>query len=211
MIALVIGATGATGAHLVNCLIEDEYYTEIKVFVRRSVSFVSDKVQVFVVDFNNIADFSDEINGDVFFSCLGSTLKDAGSREDQWEIDFNIPYDFAKVAHVNGVRTCVLVSSFGADASSLFFYSRLKGCLEESLRELDFDNLIIFRPGILDRNKTNRVGEYIAVKMLYLLNALKMFTKYKPLPTPTLAEKLVKASKIEKKKKIFELDEINVY
>lgn len=211
MIALVIGATGATGTHLVNCLIKDDYYTEIRLFVRRSVSFASNKVKVFVVDFNAISSFSDEIEGDVFFSCLGSTLKSAGSKEDQWEIDFNIPYDFAKFAHENGVKTCVLVSSFGADATSVFFYSRLKGCLEESLGELGFDNLIIFRPGILDRKKSNRLGEKMAVKMLYLFNALKLFKKYKPLPTPTLALKLVKASKIEKLKKIIELDEIIAY
>ncbi len=212
MIALVIGATGATGKDLVQQLIKDAYFTEIRLFVRRAVPYEHPKVKIVIVDFDQLEDFSEEISGDVLFSCLGTTLKQAGSKENQWEIDFDIPYVFSKIAKRNKVPTCVLVSSYGASPDSYVFYSRMKGTLEEALEILNFNHLVIFKPGSLIREGTDRLGEKISIKLLRCLNTLGLLRKFRPLSTAVLAQKLVKASKqVQQRKEIIELDRIFTY
>jgi len=212
MIALVIGATGATGKDLVQQLINDAYFTEIRLFVRRSVVYEDPKVKVVMVDFDQLENFSDEISGDILFSCLGTTLKQAGSRENQWEIDFDIPYVFGKIAKKNKVATCVLVSSYGASPDSYVFYSRMKGTLEEALEILNFNHLIIFRPGSLIREGSDRFGEKVSIRLLNCLNAIGLFKRFRPLSTAVLAQKLVKATRqLQHKKEVVELDQIFTY
>ena len=212
MVALVIGATGATGKDLVQQLIKDAYFTEIRLFVRKAVACEHPKVKIVIVDFEQLEDFAEEISGHILFSCLGTTLKQAGSKENQWEIDFDIPYVFCKIAKRNSVDTCVLVSSYGASPDSYVFYSRMKGTLEEALEILNFNHLVIFKPGSLIREGTDRLGEKISVKLLKCLNGLGILKRFRPLSTAVLAQKLVKASKqVQHRKEIIELEHIFTY
>jgi uncharacterized protein YbjT (DUF2867 family) len=209
MKALVIGATGATGKELVDLLLESNDYETVSIFVRRSIGRSHPKLTEHVVDFSNIDSFRDSIKGDVFFSCLGTTLKDAGSKENQWKIDFDIPAEFASAAKQNNVNSLVLVSSYGASAKSNVFYSMMKGKLEDHLKELRFPQYIIFRPGPLIRANTNRFGEKILVKSLKLFNTIGLFKNIKPITTLFLAEKLVKApTAISSGITVLELDQI---
>jgi uncharacterized protein YbjT (DUF2867 family) len=197
MKALVIGATGATGKFLTEELLNDRDYTEVILFVRKPTGRHHQKLTEHVIDFSNVDFYQKEIMGDVLFSCLGTTLKAAGSKEEQWKIDF-IQAAFASIAKENGVHSFVLVSSTGADSKSGVFYSKMKGRLEEKIAELNFDQYIIFKPGPLLREGSERPGEKIMVKTLRLLNSIGLLRKYKPLPTELLAEKLAKAPKILK-------------
>lgn len=196
MKALIIGATGATGKDLVDVLIRDPEYSDVVIFVRRSTSIVHPKLKEVITDFDNLQNISEHIHGDVLFSCLGTTLRTAGSKERQLHIDLEIPLHFAEIARRNGVSKMVLLSSYGASTTSRVFYSRVKGKLEESTDNLAFDQYIIFRPGMLLRKNTDRPVERIMVKVLNLLNKLSIATKFRPLPTSILAEKLAKAPKI---------------
>jgi len=196
MKAIVIGATGSTGEFLVDQLLADAGYTNVTIFVRKPTGKQNPKLVEHVIDFSNLAAYKDLIIGDVIFSCLGTTLKAAGSKEKQWKIDFDIPAAFAELAKQNGVSSFVLLSSYGASAQSKVFYSQLKGKLEEKIAELDFEQYIIFRPGLLLRPGTDRFGEKIMVKFLNAVNAIGLFTKFKPLPTTVLAKKLVKAPQV---------------
>ncbi|WP_343585901.1 NAD(P)H-binding protein [Flavobacterium sp.] len=195
MKALVIGATGATGKELVKLLLESADYSEVSIFVRRSTGKSHSKLTEHVVDFSDINSFQELITGDVLFSCLGTTLKDAGSKEKQWKIDYDIPADFASAARKNEVQSLVLVSSYGASAKSSVFYSMMKGKLEDHLQELNFSQYIIFRPGPLIRENTDRLGEKISIKVIKFFNAIGLFKNLKPITTAFLAEKLVKAPK----------------
>lgn len=196
MIALVIGATGATGIHLVKKLLDDDTYVEVKVFVRKRFPIQHAKLKVFILDFNELKDYKKLINGDVLFSCLGTTLKIAGSKENQWEIDYDIPFNFAKLAKTNGLNTMVLLSAYGASPDSSVFYSRLKGELERDIIDLKFAKTIIFKPGSLIRENTDRLGEKLAVNFVNFLNFFGVMKKFRPLETKILAEKLAKAPKI---------------
>jgi uncharacterized protein YbjT (DUF2867 family) len=195
MKALVIGATGSTGKFLVEQLLEDQDYTSVITFVRKPSGKTHPKLTEHIVNFENIDSFKDLITGDVLFSCLGTTLKAAGSKENQWKIDFDIPALFAFTARNNDVKSVVLVSSYGALAQSNVFYSKMKGKLEDHITALNFEQYIIFRPGPLVREDSDRLGEKIAVKVIRILNAIGLFKKFKPLPTSLLAAKLVKAPK----------------
>ncbi|WP_427873426.1 NAD(P)H-binding protein [Flavobacterium sp. MMS24-S5] len=146
MKALVIGATGATGKELVNLLLESNDYSEVSIFVRRATGKSHSKLTEHVVDFSDVNSFRELITGDVLFSCIGTTLKDAGSKEKQWKIDYDIPAEFASAAKQNNVNSLVLVSSYGASAKSNVYYSMMKGKLEDYLQELHFSQYIIFRP-----------------------------------------------------------------
>jgi dTDP-4-dehydrorhamnose reductase len=196
MKALIIGATGATGKDLVNVLIRDPDYSAIVIFMRRSTGIIHPKLKEVITDFENLQDVSDHIHGDILFSCLGTTLKTAGSKEKQFHIDYEIPLQFAEIARRNGVPKMVLLSSYGASTTSKVFYSRVKGKLEQSTDNLAFDQYVIFRPGMLLRKNTDRPAERVLVKALNLLNRLSIAKKFRPLPTSILAEKMAKAPKV---------------
>jgi len=196
MKALIIGATGATGKDLVNVLLNDPDYTEVVIFVRRATGMTHPKLSEVLTDFDKLEEVSDLIKGDVLFSCLGTTLKTAGSKEKQWHIDYEIPLKFAEIARKNSVPKTVLLSAYGASTASRVFYSKMKGKLEEAISPLAFDQYIIFRPGMLLRKDTDRPGERITTVVLKVLNSVGLIRKFRPLPTAILAEKLAKAPKV---------------
>lgn len=209
MKALIIGATGATGKDLVNVLLEDNSYTGVVLFVRRTTGLVHPKLTEVLTDFDHLEKVSDQIKGDVLFSLLGTTLKAAGSKEKQWHIDYEIPLKFAGLARKNGIVKIVLLSAYGASAKSNVFYSKMKGALEEAIGALAFPGYIIFRPGLLLRSNTDRFGEKVSAGVLRFLNRLGIFRKFKPMPTTVLAEKLAKAPKIYTQGQyVVELDKI---
>lgn len=191
MIALVIGATGATGFSLVQQLLEDTRFKEVVVFVRSGISLKHEKLVAHQVDFNNYETWAALVQGDVAFSCLGTTLKQAGSKDNQWKVDYDYQYNFAQVASENKVPTFVLVSAQGADPKSSMFYSRMKGELEVALSKLTFDNLVLLRPGLLQRPNSDRFGERMVEGVLCFFNNLGMFKSYKPLPVSKLAATMI--------------------
>jgi len=212
MKALLIGATGSTGKFLLNELIQDDDYTSVSVFVRRPTGKSHPKLTEHVIDFSHLEQYKELITGDVLFSCLGTTLKAAGSQENQWKIDFEIPAVFASIARQNRVNSMVLLSSADASPNSRIFYSRMKGELETAITELDFGQYIIFRPGLLLRPDTDRTGEKALAKILGFLNGIGLVNKYKPLPTEVLAMKLAKAPwKLPQGTSIVKLQEIAAF
>jgi len=196
MKALIIGATGATGRDLVNTLLQDQYYTEIAIFIRKSTGISHPKLNEILTDFENLEEVFSFIKGDIVFSCLGTTLKAAGSKTIQWHIDYEIPLKFAGIARRNHVPNIVLLSAYGASATSQVFYSRIKGELEDAITALGFYQYIVFKPGTLLRKDTDRSGERITVALLNFLNRLGLIRKFRPLSTSILAEKLAKAPKM---------------
>ncbi|HAP96771.1 NAD(P)H-binding protein [Epilithonimonas hominis] len=197
MKALVIGATGATGKDLVNQLCQDSDFDEIDIFVRRRSDFHHEKVKAHLVDFDHPEEWKHLVKGDVAFSCLGTTLKSAGSKENQKVIDYDYQFNFAKAARENNVQDYILVSAYGASPDSKIFYSRIKGELEEAVKNLKFEKTTIFKPGMLERKNTDRNGEVFGLKIIKFLNKLGIFKSQKPLPTEVLAKAMIVASKIK--------------
>ena len=197
MKALVIGATGATGKDLVKQLCQDSDFDEIDIFVRRRSDFHNEKVKAHLVDFDHPEEWKHLVKGDVAFSCLGTTLKSAGSKENQKVIDYDYQFNFAKAAKENNVQDYILVSAYGASPDSKIFYSRIKGELEEAVKNLKFEKTTIFKPGMLERKNTDRNGEVFGLKIIKFLNKFGLFKSQKPLPTSVLAKAMIVASEIK--------------
>ena len=187
MKAIVIGATGAVGKELVRALLDDARYTEVAVFVRRDPGVTHPKLTAHVINFEQPDTWRAFVTGDVLFSALGTSLKQAGSKEAQRRIDYDYQYMFAEAAHANGVPHLVLLSSLGADSRSSIFYLRLKGELDDAVQRLGFDTVHIVRPPSLIRPEAKRLGETAVVKILQGLNAVGIAKNLAPMSVDSVA------------------------
>ena len=145
MKAIVIGATGATGKEIVENLLNDQLFSEVIILVRKKSFKNHSRLNEIVVDFEHLEQYKNVINADIAFSCLGTTLKIAGSKANQWKVDFDYQFKFAQLAKENNIPTFVLLSALGANSSSKIFYSKMKGTLEDVIKNLQFTSLI-FKP-----------------------------------------------------------------
>ncbi|WP_063068190.1 NAD(P)H-binding protein [Neisseria flavescens] len=191
---IVIGATGATGKSLLPLLAAHSEIERIDCFGRRHPDFSHQKLNSHQIDFSKPDNWREEVQGDVLFACLGTTLKAAGSKEAQWAIDYEANLEFAKVARQNGVNALVLVSASGANSASRLFYQRMKGELEQAIIALNFPRLIIFRPPLLIRPNSDRLGEKMAERIFRVLNRIGMLKNQRPLAVEKLAQAMLKAA-----------------
>lgn len=208
--AIVIGATGLVGSHVLRQLLENDRYVTVKVFHRRSTNVNHPRLEEHIVDFSNIEEWKHLLTGDELYSALGTTIKQAGSQEQQYTIDFTYQYETAKAAAENGVAKFSLVSSAGANAKSRAFYTKLKGELDEAVKELPFEVITILRPSFLDGDrKENRLGEAIGILLARTFTKIPGLKKYRPIFAGKVAEGMISSlKKCPAGYHIFELDEI---
>ena len=195
MKALVLGATGAVGKDLVELLLEDKEVERVDIFVRREAGFTSAKLETHVVDFDKPESWAHLLRGDVLFSCMGTTIRAAGSQEAQWRVDYTYQYEAAKAARANGVPVYVLVSSIGASSRSKVFYTRMKGALDDAVQELGFGGCYILRPPSLIRKGSDRIGEKVSVAILKAFNAIGLMRNLAPMPTEVVARAMLRLAK----------------
>lgn len=195
-IALVIGSTGLVGEQLTKQLLLDDNYKSVHVFVRRLMSpdiylDPHKKLITHVVNYNDIPHWQSLLKGDNLFCCIGTTLKQAGSKENQTKVDLEIPSDIAKYANSNGVKNAVLVSAAGAKTRSSSFYLDLKGRLEQNYSGFDWQKLIIVRPSFLDGyRKQFRFGEQFAILLFKVLKYIPWIKKYRPIRAEQVAKRM---------------------
>ena len=194
--AVIIGATGAVGREIVNEILRGEYYDRIYVLGRNSISKLPDdsRLAKIIIDFDNI-DFDMDIleNADVFAS-LGTTIKIAGTKENQRKIDVNYTVNFAKLCE-GKVRSFNVVSAIGANSKSKNFYNSLKGELEDKLKEMNLRTLRIFQPSLLiSKRDDNRFLEEIFMKVAPIFQfVLKgKIKKYSPIEASLLGKVIVR-------------------
>ncbi len=193
-VANVIGASGLVGNQLVNQLLNTTDIEKVVIFVRRKTGMIHTNLEQHIIDFDKPESWKHLVQGHFLFSALGTTMKKAKTRENQYRVDFTYQYDFARVAAENGIPVYVLVSSMGANAKSSVFYSRIKGELENAVEKLNFRKLLIFRPSILDGiRKEKRAGEKFGLIVSRFITRF-MLKKYRPTPIDLLATKMIRMS-----------------
>ncbi len=166
MIAVIAGATGLVGSYLVKLLLKDSKISSVISVSRKSLNINSPKLkEILVSDFSKLDQHILDIKGDLYFSCLGTTIKDAGSKENFRKVDFNAIVDFAKIAKANNAKSLTVISASGANPKSPIFYNKVKGETELALMALDIPALTIFKPGLLigDR-KAKRPAEKLFIE-----------------------------------------------
>ncbi len=200
------------GLHCLQYLLEDQSYTNILVLTRRSLQIRHPKLKEKIIDFNNLATYSNLIDLDDIFCCLGTTIKQAGTKEAFKRVDFQYPLELAKIAAHNNSRQFLLISSLGANSSSKIFYSRVKGEIEEAISNKNFYGVQIFRPSMLlgHRERVRKLEQFgklfMQILSPFFVGSLK---KYKPIEAKSVAKVMLEIAKCDiKDVQIYESDQI---
>lgn len=191
--AIVLGATGLVGREIVDLLEQDAEIESVLLLVRREPDRpLAAKTKTRITNFREPESFAKDLVGDVLYSALGTTIKVAGSKDAQWEVDYTFQYEVAKAAQANGVKTYGLVSSLGANAKSSSFYTRMKGELDEAVSALGFERTRIVRPSFLEGSRAEeRTGEKVMLFAMRGLGKIPGISKYRSIPVRTVAKALI--------------------
>ena len=209
--ALLFGASGLVGSHLLNQLIKDTNYSKIKLFVRSVTETIDPEVEIIKTNFNNLQNHKEDVKGDDCFFCIGTTKQNSSDKDEYRRVELDIPKEIAKIAKLNLVNSFIFVSALYANPKSSGDYVRFKGLVEEELKRLNFPKLALMRPSFLmgDR-KEKRVGEKIGIFVFKLLSPLLLgpFKKMRPINAKTVAKAMIRAANENLEKNIFESNEI---
>lgn len=209
--AVVFGASGLVGGHLLDLLVNSDQYGQVIIFNRSKMEITSPKVQQVLVDFDNLSKHAVEIEGDVLFCTLGSTISKAGSKEAFRKVDHQIPLELAEIAKNNHISNFIMLSSLGADKSSSNFYLHTKGSVELDVQRAFPFHSYFLRPSLLmgDR-KEFRLGESIAKTSMNLLSPLMLgpLRKYKGIDAREVAAAMIAIDLQRPQKQFFESEEL---
>ena len=209
--ALLFGASGLVGGHLLNELIKENYYSKIKIFVRSEPKISDPKIEIIRTDFNNLQNHKDDIKGDDCFLCIGTTKQNSPDKNEYRKVELEMPKEIAQIAKSNSINSFVFISSGYADPKSSGDYLKFKGQVEEELKSLNFTRLGIMRPSFLmGKRKEKRIGEKIGIFVFKLLSPLLLgpLKKMKPINSKIVAKAMVAFAQSDTQKNTFESNEI---
>ena len=210
--ALLFGASGLVGSHVLSQLISNNNYSKIKLFVRSSIDISDPKIEIIQTDFNNLENHREDIKGDDCFFCIGTTKKNSPDKNEYQRIELNIPKQVAQIAKSNNIKSYFFVSSGYANSKSSGDYLKYKGLVEEEILSLGFSKTGILRPSfILGNRKEFRLGEKIGIIIFKLLNPLFVgpLRKMRSIHSETIAIAMIKLANENIDQKIFESDQIS--
>ena len=209
--ALLFGASGLVGSHLLNQLISNNNYSKIKLFVRSAIDLNDPKIEIIQTDFNNLENHREDIKGEDCFFCIGTTKKNSPDKNEYKRVELEVPKQIAQIAKSNFVNSFVFVSSGYADPKSSGDYLKFKGEVEEELKKLNFLKLGVMRPSfLLGDRKEKRVGEKIGIFIFKLISPLLLgpLKKMKPIHSEIVARSMIKVANEDLQKNTFECNEI---
>lgn len=204
---LLTGATGLVGGLVLRELLADASFTgSIVVPTRRELPVRDPRLVAVMKDFSKSGNDS-EIDAAIerqpqpvlsgYISCLGSTIRAAGSRAAFIAVDRELVLRLARVAFEHGARHAIVVSSAGASRQSANFYLRVKGEVEDALADIGFERIDILRPGLLlGARKERRTGEAIAQALAPWSNLLLLgkLRRYRAVAAEDVATAIVRLS-----------------
>jgi uncharacterized protein YbjT (DUF2867 family) len=195
--ALLAGATGLVGSALLPLLLGSGRYAKVIVVGRRPVAVQHPKLVQVVTELNQLENERLRLIADDVFCCLGTTIRQAGSQEAFYKVDFLYVVQLAALTAANFAAQFLVVSALGADAKSRFYYNRVKGEMEEAVRQTPFRAMHIFQPSLLLGERTEpRLGERLGAALLGLVGPLLRgsWRKYRPVAAITVARAMLRAA-----------------
>src|SRR5690554_5245113 len=221
-IAIISGGSGLVGTQLLHQLFKQDQYDRVIAVGRRELTLKHNKLVQIEVDFNHLNTVNLEeklrekdiggLNHSLIkaltsgnfsmhaFCALGTTIKQAGSKENFYNIDHDFVLNFARWTSQVGVTKFLYVSAIGADPGSSIFYNKVKGEIERDLKPLPFDYIGIFQPSVLLGNrKETRVGEDVGKVVMKAVTFLGIYKKYKPIHDYQVAKAMLYHAAKDKK------------
>jgi uncharacterized protein YbjT (DUF2867 family) len=205
---LLAGATGLVGGLVLRGLLADpRYHGTIYAPLRRNPGIEDARLAMMLTDFapgtgdQGIAAAIEARSSrplSAFVSCLGTTIRRAGSREAFVAIDRDLVLRLAQLAHEHGARHAILVSSVGASRQSGNFYLRVKGEVEDALGKMGFRRLDLVQPGLLiGARSERRPTEKLALALSRATSALMQgaLKRYRSIPATEVAGAIVELLK----------------
>ncbi len=193
--AILAGASGLIGSQLLDLLLHDPHYDRVITVSRKELKVNHPKLNQVVFDLDKLNEVASSLIGNDVFCCLGTTMKQAGSKEAFRKVDFEYPLALATVTHSMGARRFFLVTALGSDKASSIFYNKVKGEVEEAIESVGFEALHIFQPSLLlGPRQESRAGEHAGKVVMQTLGFL-IPAKYRAIESVKVARAMVASAK----------------
>lgn len=211
-IAVVFGASGLVGKQLVFELLEDERFYKIIIVARQKLPISNSKLEQYIVDdFLKLHQYANQLNGDTYFCCIGTTIKKAGSKPSFEKVDLDIPVIIATLASKLNIQNLVIISSVGANHNSSNFYLQAKGKMEQQVSDVYHNNLKFVRPSFLVGNRFEfRLSEKLAAILMPFLSIFMLGSsrKFKAIEADDVARAMINSIELPKEQKVIEYDSL---
>ena len=206
--AIILGATGLTGSHLLELLLENPNYETITVFTRKKLPNIHPKLEEHEIDLLKLSDYADKFNADVVFCCIGTTKAKTPNKQLYRAVDYGIPVEAAKLCKQNNINSFIAISAIGANAESKIFYNRLKGEMERDVLAQQIKHTQLLQPSLIVGNRDEkRLGEDLSKRFMKLFGFL-IPARYKMIEGKTIAQAMVQLAGKPRKKTIVPSEKI---
>ena len=193
--AILFGASGLIGSHLLELLLSNNEYSKVKIFTRNSIKKNHVKLDIYNINFKQLNNHKDNITGDDLFFCIGTTKKQTPNKLDYIETELKLPITIAQIAKENNIKSFVYISSGGSNAKSKNLYLQNKGKAEDEIVKLSFGFTAIIQPSLLLGNRSEfRIGERIAQFIFKKLSFIfiKKLRPFKAIQALTVARAIIR-------------------
>jgi uncharacterized protein YbjT (DUF2867 family) len=202
--AIVFGASGFVGSHLLSELLNSSDYGQVTAVARKSLNITHARLRTLIGDYNSLAGVKSEIAVDEVFIALGTTRTNSPKKAEYYQVDHDYPVLAARIAKEGGAKSVFLVTAVGANPNSKFFYVRTKGETERDVIALNFEHTHIFRPSMImgARKEKRSLLEEALVRFWSALNPLLTWgcDKYKGMTGEDIAKALIRSAKNQTEK-----------
>jgi uncharacterized protein YbjT (DUF2867 family) len=189
--ALLAGATGLVGGHLLALLLEDGTWDRVVSIGRREVDVRHDRLEQLVTQLPDVPALPAI---DDAFCALGTTIKQAGSQDAFRAVDHDAVVALAAAGQQAGARSFLHVTAMGANARSRLFYNRVKGETERDVAALGIPTTVAFRPSIIDGDRAEaRRGEQLSLSVMRV--AAPVLGPFRPTRAEDIASAMVQQAK----------------
>lgn len=198
--AVVFGASGFIGSHLLTELLNSPNYDQVTVVVRKPLSLSHPKLKMLIGDFKTLTSLKPEIQADDVFITLGTTKKQTPNQKEYYQVDHDYPVLAAQIAKENGAKSVFIVTAIGAHKNSNVFYVKTKGETERDIQALNFKHTHIFQPSmILGQRREKRTVEKIFINVWSVIDHIFVgrLNQYKGIDGKDVAKAMINAAKVQ--------------
>ncbi len=188
--ALIAGSTGLIGRQLLQMLLNSDRYSKVIALTRHELPS-HPKLVILKVEFEKLDQWANSLVADDVFCCLGTTMAKAKSKDAFYQVDFFYPLLIAKTARSHGARQYLIVSALGANKDSSIYYNRVKGEIEDAIKQINYKAIHIFRPSLLLGSRDEKRSGEDAAKIFYKIFGFLIPKKYQAIDSAKVAKAMI--------------------